>query len=246
MTVKKKENTSATRAFKRRGDGPKVVYDYLLNKIVNLHLTSGARIEERVIVEELGISRTPVRQAFMRMAAEGLIEWLPNHGARIPPLDIEEVRSFFEAYEFALQATVQLATRRRTRKDLEEIFRWRDAYEESGKNKDIQGLIETNKKLHMEIARAGHNHHMERLLEDLLVKSLRLDWFWYAMPINANLDDRIDISIREHHQLVSAIENRDFTLVRQLTREHIESFRRPLLEYLSQSEASEFEFVFSS
>ena len=246
MTAKKKENSSAIRAFKRRGDGPKVVYDYLLDKIVNQHLDSGARIEERVIVEELGISRTPVRQAFMRMAAEGLIEWLPNHGARVLPLDIQEIRAFFEAFEFTLQATVHLAALRHTQNDLEEIFRWRDIYEEACHNKDIPGLIETNEKFHLAIAKAGHNHHMERLLGDLQLKSLRLAWFWYAKPINRSLDDSIEVSIHEHRQLVSAIEDRNFELAKQLTSEHIESFRRPLLEYLSESEASEFEYAFSA
>lgn len=230
-----------TSNIKRRGDGPQLVYDYLLNKIVSLRLTAGVRIEERVIVEELGISRTPVRQAFMRMATEGLIELLPNHGARIPPLDIEEVRSFLEAYEFVQLAVVHLAAMRRTDQDMENIYRRCDDFEVAAHAKDIQGLISANKTFHLAIAKAGKNSHMERLLGDLLVKALRLDWFWYARPFRTSMEDGVSQSIIEHRNLVEAIQSQDLQKSERYTREHVQSFRIPLLEYLGHTGATEFE-----
>ncbi len=228
----------SVKALKRRGDTPDIVYDYLLDKIINMHLSSGARIEERIIIEELGISRTPVREAFVRMAAEGLIEILPNRGAWIPPLDIEEVRSFLESFEFLLLATGHLATQRRTEDDLENIVQQCRAYKDAGDRRDVKAIIKINEKFHLAIARAGHNGHMERLMADLLKKALRVDWFWYSRSINAGLDEAITISVDEHNRLTEAIRHRDFAMVESVTIEHVQSFRRPIIDYLNQSAAS--------
>ena len=227
-------------ARKRRGDSPGIVYDYLLNKITNMHLSAGARVEERVIVEELGISRTPVRQAFMRMAAEGLIELLPNRGAWIPPLDIEEVRSFLETFEFLLLATGHLAAKRRTENDLEKILQYCKAYECAGKTRDVKAMIETNEKFHLAIAQAGHNSHLERLVSDILTKALRIDWFWYSRSINIGLDEAISNSVHEHNQLTEAVRHRNIVEIERITIEHVQSFRQPLIDYLQQSEANTF------
>lgn len=230
------------RAFKRRGDTPDIVYDYLLNKIINMHLSSGARIEERVIVEELGISRTPVREAFVRMAAEGLIEILPNRGAWIPPLDIEEVRSFLESFEFLLLATGHLATQRRTEDDMIKIEHQCQAYEDAGERRDFKAIININEKFHLAIARAGYNGHMERLMADLLKKALRIDWFWYSRSINIGLDEAITNSVDEHNRLTEAIRQRDLAEVESVTIEHVQSFRKPIIDYLNQSEASTLDY----
>ncbi len=240
MENNKRFGTGNVQTLKKRGDTPKIVYDYLLNKIVSMRLSAGARIEERVIVEELGISRTPVRQAFMRMATEGLIELLPNRGARIPPLDIEEVRSLLESFEFLLLATGHLAAKRRTEFDLQLIEKQCQAYEDCGRLKDVKGMIETNEQFHLAVAKAGHNSHMERLVADLLTKVLRLDWFWYSRSVNLGLDEKITKSFEEHDQLYQAIRTRNLAEVERVTVEHVQSFRQPLIEYLGKSEAVAF------
>lgn len=241
----KKQTTQVpdnVRAFKRRGDTPDIVYEYLLNKVINMHLSSGARIEERAIVEELGISRTPVREAFVRMAAEGLIEILPNRGAWIPPLGIEEVRSFLESFEFLLLATGHLATQRRTDDDLKSIAQQCEAYEDAGERRDVKAIIKINETFHLAVARAGHNGHLERLMGDLLKKALRVDWFWYSRSINIGLDEAITISVDEHNRLAEAVRQRDAAEVESITIEHVQSFRKPIIDYLNQSAANNFDY----
>lgn len=243
--IQLRQRKSPGGAAKRRGDGPHIVYEYLRERILGMDLVAGRRIEERTVVEDLGLSRTPVRQAFMWMAAEGLIELLPNHGARVPPLDLEEVRSFLEAFEFMQLATALLACKRRNEQDLEEIRRQRDAYEAAARGRDVKELIDTNEEFHLAIARAGHNGHMVRLIADLLVKALRLDGFWYDRPFDEGLDRSIEQSLEEHRSLVQAIEDQDIKGVEAATSEHVHSFRRPLVEYLCRSEATALDSVLS-
>jgi DNA-binding GntR family transcriptional regulator len=247
MGCKKSGNTAEATAIgpRRHGDGPNIVYDYLRDQIISQHFTAGARIEEQKVVDELGLSRTPVRQAFMRLAAEGLIEMLPNHGARVPPLNIEEVHSFLEAFEFQLLATAHLATIRRNKQNLKDIYFQRDAYEAAAAAQDVKALIQTNEEFHLAIARAGHNSHMERMVADLLTKALRLDGFWYEDEFNPNLEICVARSIEEHIDLALAIEKQDLEKVEEMTRNHVRSFRQPLIDYLSQTEASGFKASFS-
>ena len=235
------KKTSSTR---RRGDGPDIVYEYVRDKIINLQLKAGGRIEERYIVEKLGLSRTPVRQAFMRLAAEGLIELLPNYGARVPPLNIEEVRSFLEAFEYMLLATTHLAAKRRTEKDLVEIIRQRDAYEKAAKANDVKALIDTNELFHLAIAVAGHNQYMARMVGDLLTKSLRLDGFWYHQTFNPTLESNIEDSLIEHRQIVQAIVDREVGKAEELTSLHVGTFRRPMIEFLCHSDVDDFDINF--
>lgn len=222
---------------KKRGDGPRAAYEFLRGEIISMRLPPGARIEERRIVEDLGLSRTPVRQALMRMASEGLVETLPNHGARVPPLDIEDVRAFFEAFEFMLRATSHLAAKRWTEQDMVGICEFRTAYEHAAEAGDVYGMIDANENFHLAIARAGHNGHMVRLVGDLLTKAVRIDGLWYGRRPALHAAKDIERSVREHKSLVGAIAKRDASEAERLTLAHVHSFREPLTKFLCESEA---------
>ena len=230
-TPKRRQKTA------RRGDGPKLAYDYIRDLIITSQLSAGARIEERAIVDELGLSRTPVRQALMRLAAEGLVESLPNHGARIPPLDIEDAQAFFEAFEYLLIATTHLAAKRRTDRDLADIIAQRDAYEDAAARADIKAMIETNEEFHLAIARAGKNAHLVRLVGDLLTKAIRLDGIFYWRGDGADSQQNYKKSQKEHRNIVRAIQDEDPRKAETAILDHVKSFREPFLKLLCESEA---------
>ena len=232
------KRNAAKAVVKRRGDGPQIVYDYLRGEIVALRLAPGSRIEEKLIVEHLGISRTPVRQALMRMASEGLVELLQNRGARVTPLDLEEVRAFFEAFEIMLKTTIHLAAKRRSADDLAEIVLSRDEYEAAVEAQDIRRIVEANEKFHLTIARAGRNSHLVRLVGDLLTKAVRLDGIWYSGVRAGAFADDLRRSVEEHESLVRAILEQDAAEAERLTLAHTRSFREPFLRFLSESEAA--------
>ena len=224
---------------KRRGNGPQIVYDYLRNEIITMRLSAGDHIEERLIVENLGISRTPVRQALMRMASEGLVEILPNRGARVPPLDLEEVRAFFEAFEIMQKLTIHLAAKRRSDEEMRDIVECQKDYAAAVKIKDIKAIIDTNERFHLTIAKAGHNSHLVRLMADLLTKAVRLDGIWYSWPRSKAFVNNLDRSLEEHENLVQAIRDQDVAGAEQLTLIHSRSFREPFLNFLCESEAEQ-------
>jgi DNA-binding GntR family transcriptional regulator len=216
------------------------VYQFVQNQIMSLDLPPGARIEERLIVDKLRISRTPIRQAFMRLASEGLIETLPNRGVRVARLDFDEVRAFFEVFGLMQKAINHLAAKRRTAEDIVALKSAREDYDRAAQRRDALGMVETNRVFHLSIARASHNSHLERLTKDLLIKAVRLEGIWHHRYDEESLARDIQKSREEHNALVKTIVAQDIAGAEGLALDHIRSFREPLLEYLSESVAEEF------
>src|SRR5215510_6423478 len=88
-----------------RGTGAQMVFDKLRERILSLELAPHADIDELDLVKEFKVSRTPVREALIRLSSEGLVELLPNKGPRVASLDANEVPQILEALELA-QRTV--------------------------------------------------------------------------------------------------------------------------------------------
>ena len=70
----------------------RMVYDLLRDEILGLHLPPGSPIDEARLAERFGMSRTPIREALVRLAGEGLIETLPNRSTIVSPLDVLNMR----------------------------------------------------------------------------------------------------------------------------------------------------------
>src|SRR5690349_11437989 len=113
-----------------KGRGAHFVYSAMRDKILRLDLRPGVKLDEAALVESLGVSRTPVREAFVRLAAEGLVFLLPNRGAQVAPLDLTETARYFEALDLVQRVVNNWAAVRRTREDLDQIQRVSDRYDE--------------------------------------------------------------------------------------------------------------------
>lgn len=227
-----------------RGQGPEIAYRLILDQITNLKLKPGIRIDEPSLVSTLGLSRTPIRQAMQRLATEGFLEILPNRGARVTPLDLEEARSFFEAFETLQAITNHLAARRHDDKALAEIEETHQRYDQAAKALDVPEMIESNRAFHQAIARAGKNTQFERLIADLLVKAIRFKGIWYLQRDTGYFEQIIERSRREHDTILAAIAARQPAEAEKLAYEHVASFRAPLLDYLQMSAAPELRYRF--
>src|SRR5688572_6773470 len=92
-----------------KGAGAEHAYQELRERILSLSLAPGADLEESVLVATLGMSRTPVREAIIRLASDGLVTLTPNRGARVAPISLDEIRAFFEALDLCQRAVTRLA-----------------------------------------------------------------------------------------------------------------------------------------
>jgi DNA-binding GntR family transcriptional regulator len=228
----------ASSAPGRKGTGTQRAYERLRDRILNLELRPGQNLDEREFVHGLGVSRTPVREALIRLAGEGLVDLLPNRGARVSEVDLSRVREFFEALDVNQRMATRWAALRRTPADLERIDRMRLAFEDAARTRDVRALMDTNLDFHVEIARACGNTLVERYYTHLLTFGLRISriaLLYEGPDPTGNRPEHIAQIVVEHRQMVADLRSGDADAAERVARAHTETFRRRVLEYVSHS-----------
>ncbi len=218
-----------------RGKGTDHVYLTLRNMIVRMELAPGQKIDEAAIVKLLGVSRTPVREAIVRLAADRLATILPNRGAQVSPLDALELTSYFEALELTHRALQYWAALRRTDEDLERIEAARIAYEKSTLARDPFLISERNLEFHQAIADASGNSMFGDFVHKLSVLGMRIGWIWYRDFTEDSEKDETARTIADHRAIVDAIRERRAEEADSLAQLHISAFRDRIFDKLNLS-----------
>ena len=95
---------------RKRGSGVKFVYDLLRDEILDLVLAPGSPIDEVQLAERFSMSRTPIREALVRLSAEGLVTTLPNRSTIVSSIDFVKLPIYFEALTLMYRVTTRRAT----------------------------------------------------------------------------------------------------------------------------------------
>ena len=216
------------------------VYAQVREDIIGLRLPPGADLDEASLEERFGVSRTPVREALIRLASEGLIVLLPNRGARITHIDIGDVPQLFEALELCQRATIRWAATRRTTQNITELREMNQKFLEAARNGDSDRMGEANKEFHMVIGRICGNKYFESLYSSLLAVSLRLarTAFAYAPRSGEAHEGYYMEVVRQHEAMIKAVESKDAEEADALARAHTDLFRDRIKRYLNSNLAS--------
>lgn len=208
-----------------RGTGSRQVYETLRRKILTLELRPGASLDESMLVEMLGISRTPVREALIRLSAEDLVVLLPNRGAHVAPLDMDHVREFFEAMDVSQRTVNYWSALRRRDDELAAIHDAMLAFESAAAQRDADAMIETNRQFHAVIATTCRNAYVGEGYCRLLTQGLRLSRlsfsYDFAYDADKSLARHIDFVIGEHRMMEKAIRERDPVGAEKLASAHV-------------------------
>ncbi len=232
--------TPQWRIGRPKGTGTQRVYTQVRDDIIGLRIPPGTDVEEASLEERFGVSRTPVREALIRLASEGLIVLLPNRGARVTHIDIADVPQLFEALELCQRATIRWAAIRRTSEDVAQMREINRVFLEAAKNGDSDRMGDANKEFHITIGRACGNRYFESLYSSLLAVSLRLarTAFAYAPRAGEAYEDYYMEVVRQHDAMITAIENKEVDQADVLARVHTDLFRDRINRYLNSNLAS--------
>jgi DNA-binding GntR family transcriptional regulator len=199
-----------------RGSGVQIVYDALKHDILEMTIPPGEPLDETRLSRRFNMSRTPVREALVRLAAEGLVTTLPNRNTIAAAIDFSTVPVYFDALTLMYRVTTRLAAMRRTEADLVEIRALQDAFTRSVDAADALGMIAVNRDFHLAIAEAGRNRYYTDLFRRLLDEGRRLLRLYYS-----SYDDHLPRRfVDEHDAIVRAIVARDADLADRLATEH--------------------------
>ncbi len=231
------ERSPPWRIGRPKGIGTQRVYAEVREDIIGLRLQPGADLDEASLEERFGVSRTPVREALIRLASEGLIFLLPNRGARVSHIDISDVPQLFEALDLCQRATIRWAAERRTPEDVAELRLMNAQFFDAAKNGDFDRMGEANKQFHMIIGRTCGNRYFESLYSSLLTVSLRLARTAFASaPRTDEAHEGYYMEVvRQHDLMIDAVENKNADEAETLARIHTELFRERINRYLNSN-----------
>ncbi|MDZ7841176.1 MAG: GntR family transcriptional regulator [Gammaproteobacteria bacterium] len=219
-----------TTAKQQRGQGAARVYKRVREDILRLNLAPGELLDETRISKEFKLSRSPIREAMVRLASEGLIKTLPNKSTIVAPLNIEEFSSYIDALDLVQRITTRLAARLRSPEQLDRIKHQQTAFSRAVAIHDPLAMIEYNHDFHVAISDASQNRYLSEFNSRLLDEGrryLRLYFRSFNDTLPPELND-------EHHRIIDAIEEQDETRAEMLAHEHSMQVSERFLSYLSR------------
>jgi DNA-binding GntR family transcriptional regulator len=157
-----------------RPTGAQVVYDALRQAIIGLRLAPGESLEELQLCRAYKLSRTPVREALIRLASEDLVELEPNRGAKVASMQFVDVVDHYEAMDIFQPVICHFAAVRRNKDDLADIESCLGEFRKALAQRDSEAIILANFNLHSAIAAASHNRTLEKAYRRMLVDKLRV------------------------------------------------------------------------
>jgi DNA-binding GntR family transcriptional regulator len=193
-------------------------------------LEPGQRIKEEQIAQELGVSRTPVREAFLLLKSEGLIEMPRNRGARVRSYDpIEAV----ETYEIRAQLegfAAHRAAENMSDATLDELEASCDRFEELCEKMDVTEIGRENMFFHHTILSASGNTRLITLVRDAMQLPLVYTSYVWQSP------ERRKLSVKYHRNITKALRARDGERAEQLMREHTLETRDAMVSAIASAQ----------
>lgn len=214
---------------KLRSASGQTVYDTLRAEILNLKLPPGQELDEVQLATRFNVSRTPIREVIVRLAAENLVELRHNRGARVSLMNFDELPAMIESLEILERLTIRRAARSRTDEDLAEMRAISARFEECVAANDHEGIVELNWRFHDVINRASGNRFLAEDATRALTRMLRLSIIIFR---GAAVGREV---AEQHQEMVAAIAAGDIAEADRLTMSHNEVLRKALTAYLNRS-----------
>lgn len=241
MSATVKDQTAPTMRGRPKGTGAQRVYEGVRDDILHLRLPPGSSIEEATLEKRYGISRTPVREALIRLASDGLISLLPNRGAAVTGIDFSDVPQFFEIMDVCQRMVLRLAALRRSTDQIARLRQLNAHFADAAAGHDLVAMSETNRDFHFVTAEACGNKYVSALYTDLLGVGLRLahSAFGTAFAESEVDEGYISTVVDQHNAMITALENRDGDAADKLGRLHTDLFRNRILRAIEANPAAE-------
>lgn len=198
----------------------------LRQMLVEGAIAPGAKLNERELAELLQVSRTPLREAIKMLAAEGLVELVPNRGAIAVSLTEADVHDTFEVMAGLEGLSGELAAQRITPEELAEIQAMQFEMMAAYTRRDLSAYYAINARIHRAINAAAKNPVLATVYNQV---NARLQ----ALRFRSNQDgDKWKQAVKEHEKMIEALAARDAAAMRQVLVTHLHNKRDVVLEQL--------------
>ena len=187
-------------------------------------LPPGERLMEIPLAEELGVSRTPIREAIRILEQEGLIVMIPRRGTYVADMSLKDVAEVFELRSILEELAAELAAERITNEEIEALEQHLVEIGNYMNENNLDKVVQADILFHEILYKASRNDRLVEMINNLREQTLRF------RTLSMSQTGRLAKTWDEHRQLVEAISDRDVERARQIARIHMEESEKTLLE----------------
>jgi len=193
-----------------------IVFESMREAILSGVLEPGERLMEIQLAEEMGVSRTPVREAIRKLELENFVVMIPRKGAYVAGVSLKDVADVFEIRSALEGLAAGLAAERITDEELEQMERalfYRS--KEGAVDLDLEQIVKSDTDFHALVYKASRNERLIQILANLREQIQRFRTTSLAVP------GRMKLAIDEHRMIVEALRNHDSEVAQSLAMAHI-------------------------
>ncbi len=214
-----------------RGSGSESVYKALRHEILTMERPPGSPLDETRLSEHFGMSRTPIREALLRLTSDGLVTSLPNRNTIVAVIDFSSLPTYFEALCLMYRVTTRGAAKRQGDAWMAEIIRQQQAFSRAVDAQDAFAMIEANREFHVAIAERAGNPYYTTFFARLLDEGRRILRLYYQ-----TFDDRLPRRyVEEHEKIIEAIRAGDVEEADRLSVAHADQIVRQIQDYVARN-----------
>lgn len=192
------------------------VYHQLRNQIITKKLRAGQRLPEVALARQLEVSRTPVREALRRLANEGMVQLIPNGGARLLAPTRDEIVGTYEVREYLECLAVKKAAYRITPLQICRLEEQVQLEEKSFSDRNLESYLEVNNSFHRIIAEASGNMILADYIDNVLSRT-----YVFLVFYETFFDYHTNPSLDEHRAILKALKDHDKYLSIKLMKDHL-------------------------
>jgi len=200
-------------------------YEDLKWKILTMHLEPGSDLDEVRLSEQYGLSRTPVRDVFRRMAGEGFVEIIGNRGASVASMNHKTLKEFVQTAPLIYTSVTRLAVTNATPAQLRELKRVQTKFRNSVKRDSVDEMVVYDDRFHGTLGEMADNHYLNASLQRLLIDHARISHSYFDRA-SIKQCESVGSAVEQHEQLIEAIESGDVDAAVDVTLAHWNHSRR--------------------
>jgi DNA-binding GntR family transcriptional regulator len=207
-------------------------YEQIKDAILKIQFAPGTQLQIESLVAELGISRTPIREALLRLEKDGLVRVVPRVGFFVKEFTRRDLEELYEVRELLESRAVKNAVENLSDEDLDLIDQLLDISVAAVQASDMDKFLEVEIQFHNFLTEHSQNSYLISILEGLRDLSYR----WRTLSLRSH--ESLVRSMEEHLCIARAVRNKEAELASQLMAEHIRNARERIMGIVNESEGA--------
>ena len=222
--------------FKIKIEEPKLlsedIADSIKTAIIKGKFKPGEKISEGELAQSMGISRTPLREAFRKLENEGFIDIIPRKGAMVTDVDPSEANDLYEIKSTLEGLAARLASVNMKEKDIEKLEKYNKELKELIDKNDLEAFYKVHCKFHEGFVKQCGNSRLIHMISNLN------DHFKRFGIVSLTLPGQFEYATRQHDEIIKAFRSGDESLVEQKVRGNVMTGGQVLIAHLSEQNKS--------